>query len=155
MVLVGSLLGAGCGQNAILALTIELPEGISGADARFLSDPDEFDDPEWMLMDAEALDEVGGVAEVDVVATGASIDAPLGMRLAICDATPCPSDAPEVRILFERPFYLGQRTFHTLVVPFTPTQTEGSEMVGRCELGGCLEGETDSYCRLDGRHYCA
>ena len=74
--------------------------------------------------------------------------------------------APELRYEIERAFYLGKRTSLAITVaciPNVPTETDAppacdlmdnaTKPIGKCEVGGCREGVTTSYC-AGGKHFC-
>lgn len=148
-----ALLASGCARNALLELEVQLPPGIDHAELRVLSDPPpSYDDPEWDAVTPEALDEVGEVARVQVLAEGPAIEAPLAARVRLCGATPCDSTA-EVRVEIERPFYVGHETRVTVAIPAVPLAFD-TYVVDRCAVRGCLGGDTLEFCRDDGTHYC-
>ena len=146
----------GCARNAVLELEIELPpeEGLALAELYVLSDYTDFSDAAWTEAQLEPLTELGDVARVDIVAEGASIERALGLRIRLCTAEPCPAGAPEQLVRIDRAFYVGERTWLRIPLPATPVRDPELLIFDRCEVGGCLDGDTLSYCRLDESHYC-
>jgi hypothetical protein len=147
-----------CARNAILEITIELPEAITlgETELRMLSgDAADFESPRWADAQVARLGTEPSM-RVDVVAEGEAIEAPLAIRLRLCEDDRCPATAPEVRVGIERAFYAGAHTWIAIEVPLAPVPGEPPIFVGRCDVGGCLEGETRSFCRLEPpmRHYC-
>lgn len=148
-----ALLLLGCARNAILELDVELPAGVSHAELAALSAPPPFDAPAWDAASVERLDEVGDRARVELVAEGSAIEAPLGVVVRLCASDPCEDAPAEVRVRAERAFYVGARTWLDLAIPAVPASPATVE-VARCEVGGCLPGDTLDFCRDDGTHYC-
>lgn len=119
--LVGGVLVAGCADNAILELTIDLPAARSCAararlEARF-SSPEEGlcpEDVDWNR-DAEdfVLDATPTLTLVDVVAEGADVEADLCVRVRWC-ATDCARHDlavdPSETVRLAQPFVRGNRT---------------------------------------------
>ncbi|MCB9597073.1 MAG: hypothetical protein H6719_30395 [Sandaracinaceae bacterium] len=165
--LLGVLL-AGCGDAAILELTLELPaasarcdSAIARVDARFLA-ADETACPvatgEWR---GDALDVAVGDTPstliVDVVADDDEVELPLCLRLRPCDGPGCPRHDPLVdpSLVAElaRPFHRGQRTRWTLTVRDLCFPDDRG-VIDACAIGGCTDEIRASYCRDDGSHLC-
>ena len=146
----------GCAtRNARLDLAIELPTSSEFEYVELVAraDPTSFDEPAWDGAPAERLTELGDTARVQILAEQA-IEAPLGLRLRFCRAEPCAIVSPELRVRFERAFYVAEVTSYTLEVSEVPTGVTGPLPVGACAVAGCLEEGDADYCRLDGSHYC-
>ena len=162
----------GCGQNAVLELTIDLPaietgdwcSARPGTAPRFaFVQPRASDNPfsdEWPPDDLPAI-ELGTARiedHVSVVTDDTSLDVHLKIRFChgeacgdFCDAT-----SPERWYVLEHPFYEGKRTTYEIVVDDIPTTRPAEpEVVERCRVRGCLTGTPlTSYCTTDGRHVC-
>jgi len=165
---------SGCGQNAVLELTIDLPPLETG---EWCDDPDYVgmaprfafvqprasDNPfsdEWPPDDLPPI-ELGTARiedHVSVVTDDTSLDVHLKIRFChgeacgvFCDAT-----SPEHWFVLEHPFYEGHRTSYEIVINSIPTMRPAEpEVVERCRIRGCLTGTPlGSYCTMDGRHVC-
>ena len=152
-----SMLLAGCARNGILELTFELPASprLSATELRVLSgEQTDFDSPRWSGAEPQPLD-YDRTVRVDVVAEGEALEEPLALRLRLCDGS-CTQTSPEVRVGIERAFYAGARTWVSIAVPVISADSFEPMFVGRCEVGGCLEGDTRSFCRQEPSmpHYC-
>ena len=152
-----SMLLAGCARNGILELTFELPASprLSATELRVLSgEQTDFDSPRWSSAEPQPLD-YDRTVRVDVVAEGEALEAPLALRLRLCDGS-CTQTSPEVRVGIERAFYAGARTWLSIEVPVIPAQSFEPVFVGRCEVGGCLEGSCRQKLRVSPSmpHYC-
>ena len=165
------LVAAGCGQNAILELMIELPPAatIDGVERRFaLVQPRTSGNPfedEWPAGDLPPI-ELGALSiedRVSVVTDDTSLDVHLKVRF--CQTDDCtalgagglPGDdvSPEVWYLLEHPFYEGKRTsFHIQIPAVPPAAPAEPEEVDRCEIEGCITGTSITFCTSDGRHVC-
>jgi hypothetical protein len=148
---------AGCARNGVLELTFELPASprLSATELRVLSgEQNDFDSARWSAAEPQPLDNDRTV-RVDIVAEGAAIEAPLALRLRLCDGS-CTPTSPEVQVGIERAFYVGARTWVVIDVPVVPSESFDPIFVRRCEVGGCLEGDTASFCRQEPSmpHYC-
>ena len=148
---------AGCTRNARLELAVELPasERLAAAELLVLSDPPDFEGAAWATARREPLDEVGDTALVHILAEGESIERPLGLRVRLCPTDACAGDSPEVAVRVERAFYRGALTWLTIAIPDVPDGRAAPIDVGRCAVGGCLDGDAvEDFCRLDDTHYC-
>lgn len=164
---------AGCSENAILELTVELPAQPVPTGRRYALvqprvHPDNPFPDEWRGEDLPAV-ELGlepVVDHVSVVSDRGDVD--LGVKIRFClepsctalgeaDGGPGDADAPELWYLLEHPFYPGHRTFYEITgIGGIPTgRPAAPTVVGRCDIRGCVEGEITDYCRMgDGRHLC-
>lgn len=161
--LVSILCAAGCTQNAILEMAIDLPsvdEGVvlhAQPQMRVASMNPHAE--EWRGEDLEAI-ELGSeriVDEISLVAEEDEVD--VAVKVRFCTTPSCTSlddaDAPERWYLLEHPFYLGRRTEWAVRIEEVPAARDTSPLVvGRCDIRGCVEGDLSSYCRVDGRHLC-
>lgn len=153
-----ALLVAGCAQDAVLELTVEIPEAAEPG-------------PRYAVVDARAGEPVGappgdvvgldrtaaGDGRVSIVAEPGDAEQPLHLRVRFCDDPSCtgaPADVPQVRLRIERAFYPGEHTFLTVRIEAVPTGTEELPDVGKCEVRGCVSGESATYCLEDGAHLC-
>jgi len=144
----------GCADNAILELTVEVPDadaaGAPGADRvtlQFLTEPIAAGEPTPMLTEASQvttlmLAEDGPAPQrVSVVASPGHVEDPLFVTVFYCAGrSPCTfnrGDAVSV-VRYERPFYRGEFTSHTLALPRqgAPDVLE----IGRCDVAGCIGG---------------
>ncbi len=160
---------AGCADNAVLELMVELPAS-PGDDPVYVqvqprrASNNPFTD-EWRGDDVEpiALGAEPFVDHISVVSEEAGVD--LAVKVRFCASPTCTDladvDAPERWYLVEHPFYVGERTEADLVVSEVASATcvEGTAgcptVVDRCAVRGCTGGDPPStYCRLDGRHLC-
>lgn len=160
---VAALLLAGCGQNAILELTLDLPPAPSSAEEWFATvQPRTSENPfeeDWppdelppITLGPSAMQDA-----VSVVTEDTSLDVHLKVRFcrspdctALADAT-----SPEVWYLLQHPFYEGKRTsFHIEIGEVPMGRPAAAVVVDRCRIGGCLTGTSTMFCTLDGRHVC-
>lgn len=178
----GAALAAGCADNAILEVTLDLPP--SGAlvvdggvvDAgpmparRYafvqIRRAAEFDhavawsgtDPETIELDPTERT----IADYSVVSTDEATDVHVKVQFCVHPQCISPEDmavpsAPAVWYALEHPFYIGKRTFWDAridVIPGPASPTMEVLQVGKCEIEGCISGVTDDFCRIDGRHWC-
>lgn len=156
-----ALLLAGCADNAILELAVEVPEASCAAavalEAR-LPEPGAgcAFDQEWLDGDRAAL-ALGATHAVSLVARGAEIDRPLCLRIRACvREDECPplevTRGARTEIEIERPFYRGHYTALALG-PIDPC-ADASARVSRCEVEGCAGGAPrETWCEGD-RHLC-
>ncbi len=154
--------GAGCAQNAILELTVQIRSDGNGLYAftqvrpatRFPFEAEwrSSDDPDGVAL---ASTEVEDRLSVEVEEPPGQVN----VRIRFCSDPRCASAddvmAPEHRTTLESAFYLGEYTYYTLVVPRIPDGESEIQRVGKCEIIGCTAGDpTSDYCRADGRHFC-
>jgi hypothetical protein len=159
-------IAGGCGPRAILELELELPAG--GADTAFAvvqaqsASPVAFD-AEWAGTDASTsiplLEADPTAAVVSIVADDdQSVVRELGLRVRFCASSDCTEvgddAAPKRELIFERALYPGSRTRYTLRIDTIPDALAAPVRVGRCDVRGCIEGSTSTYCSADGRHFC-
>jgi hypothetical protein len=169
------LAGAGCAENAILELELDLPAASSVAP-----------DVEWVVVQARSgtpdfsADWAGGgtVPGIPLISTsqtvivgieaddGDEITAPLGVRIRYCRDEACgdPRDgnAQETRVTIERAFYEGEYTEiqrDQLMLPALMDCGAGCapvtlEDIDKCDVGGCRLGDTRNYCDMDDLHFC-
>lgn len=162
-----AVLLAGCGQNAVLELTVDLPPRDAtdpvyalvqvrpAADRPFASD--------WGLsprdLGAVELSASSRLRDHISVVADESLDDDLAVRVRFCRAPDCGDAAgeppPEAQWIVEHPFYEGERTRATVVIPEIPSPTTPSTgRVERCLVEGCLSGDPSSWC-VGGQHACA
>jgi hypothetical protein len=176
----GLALGAAsCAQNAFFELTLVLPPRGASDKTHAVVQFEQAAPFELQWAGASSLPgfPLGDDATVVPISVeGGSDDEarPLRVKLRFCRSANCSAigddTAPEVHVEFERVFYVGQRTSHTLrgtpaspdesatILPglaMVPTSTGAVTRVDRCEIQGCRGGVSASgYCTLDGRHFC-
>lgn len=165
------LAGSGCGENAILELTIDLPPAatIDGADRRFaIVQPRTSSNPftdEWPPGDLPPIELGADPIEdrVSVVTEDTSLD--VHFKVRFCRTDDCtalgmggvPGDdvTPEVWYLLEHPFYAGKRTSFHIEIPTMPAAPPAEpEVVDRCDIEGCITGTSITFCTSDDRHVC-
>lgn len=144
----------GCADNAILELTVEIPDaeaaGAPSADRvtlQFVTDEIPPGAPVPILGDesrvATFMLPADGVATepVSVVASPDQVPRPFSVTVVYCEGrTPCPVDPtePVAVVRYERAFYRGEVTSHTLALP-----AQGDldvPPVGKCDVAGCISG---------------
>jgi hypothetical protein len=167
---------AGCGQNAVLELELDLPKN-PGASTRYAvvrvaSGASPFDEA-WQGDDALppfALDP--SAASVQRVSLDGSSDvegAPVRVKVRFCRDPSCSAlgddTAPEVRLQIDRAFYAGKRTSYTWSIacvpnvagqtdtPLCATPQRGETDATKCEVAGCRTGVAHSYC-VGEKHFC-
>lgn len=173
LALVALLALAGCAENAILELTVELPDaataGAPGATFALVQVAvGRSDDPRSLFRvgstsDASfALSSAPSTERMSVVAGGADLTEPLTVRVVYCRERGClPRDEDRVAYFeIERAFYQGRYTqvdllvltaLSTLADPATVTRIE------RCDVEGCREGNPTTWCEVtlpDAPHFC-
>lgn len=152
---------AGCTQEAVLELQLMLPARSEESPARVAliqvgrAEAHPFD-AEWAreALRVELADEPT-LAQWSVVSVDPTID--LHVRVRFCDADDCaPRADGELWFALERPFYLERRTSWASCVEAAPrTIPTAPEVVGRCEIHGCLVGSApERWCRHADEHYC-
>jgi hypothetical protein len=157
----------GCAKNAILELELQLPAEPETSDGELFAltqvrRADEFpfaaewradQDPAGVPLGPEPVTD-----QLSVETEDETVD--LHVRIRFCGDPRCTSLddalAPELWLRIEQPFYIGQRTFWEFDVPAVPEGQPAEPVeVDKCEIRGCVEGDTSSsYCRLDGTHVC-
>lgn len=159
---------AGCADNAIAELTLDLP--VRSGEVRWAyvqarSGTRDFDD-EWAGDDplaGLALEDSRRTVVVSVEADdGEELDRPLLVKIRYCRSPRCddPTDggAQQVRITVERAFYRGHfteiRLPEGLPAVCDPPCAPTTYTVTKCEVKGCRQGVTTRYCDDEGRHYC-
>jgi len=165
MLLLPALFAAGCAENAILELSLDLPPTDGIRQYAFLqarSGEPSFEDT-WSgdgSTDGLALAASGRTdAVVSIEASADQADQELRVKLHFCTSQRCTAladgSAPEVRIRFGRAFYVGEYTTAEVMVDSVPASGSISALdVDHCLVGGCRAGETSYYCRADGTHFC-
>ncbi len=176
----GMLLGAasatGCAQNAIFELTLDLP--MRPASVPMGTEMYAF--PQLRSGTSEAFtdrwagqDPLTGVAlsaterttmKISVIGNSDIEARPVRLKTQFCVDPRCngfgdDSMAPIDCVELERVFYVGSFTslpYNIMAVPTIVTcATADVRHIGRCEIRGCVDGDTTSYCRLeDGTHFC-
>ncbi len=164
-----ALLIAGCAQNAILELQVQLPPNPPGetwfAQIQVRTAPTT--DPlsnfriNWMGNDLRTVP-LTSVSQWDCVSVeGLDPSVSLHVKVRFCRAEDCldllDGDPPERLYSLETPFYIGSRTYHRIVVPAVPdcASTEdcqpGVDGVPEQSIGVCIEGRcacsVDSDCQ--------
>jgi hypothetical protein len=164
----------GCGETAILELTMNLPAVASTEQRRFVfvqarsgtAEPfgnlwsDESSVGAIPLTASARTDAVSIVADAD------QLTAKLQLKLRFCRGETCSqvldSDAGRTEMWFvvDRAFYDGERTELTITIPPLPQPcsllTCVSEMptpIGKCDVRGCTEQTAAPFCTGD-RHPC-
>jgi hypothetical protein len=168
---------AGCAQNAVLELELDLPKNpgvtpVRYAVVRVVSGSVPFDQ-DWQGDDALppfALDPNATSAQhVSLDGSSEVEGAPVRVKVRFCRDPACSAlgddTAPEVRLQIDRAFYAGKRTSYTWSIACVPNvagQTDtptcaipqrAETDVTKCEVGGCRTGVTHSYCVGD-KHFC-
>ena len=156
---------AGCAENAILELTITASDaeslganGASRAVLDFVSADVEDTEALPTLLSPRSLElplpAMGSTSthRASVVASGGEVMTPLWVAIRYCDDGACDAsrEAPRAFVRYERAFYVGEYTRHTLVLP---PLGDPPAPVGACEVFGCIEGVVGESC-IEGVHYC-
>jgi hypothetical protein len=162
------LAGGACVQNAAFELHLDLPATPEGGPVHALTqvriaDENPFDplvdwegdDPEPLLLGPERTEE-----HVSVLAGRDDVN--LHVKVRFCESERCDAIADAMageawfRIL--HPFYVGHRTEWTGRIETVPTMRPALDTeteIDACDIRGCVKGgDTPSYCRLDGTHFC-
>lgn len=150
---------AGCAQNAVLELQVEIPPAASSADPVYAqvqvrrTDATGFD-VSWTGDDPPgvALQQDASWVCTSVDSHDASID--LDVRVRFCQSPSCDAlgddTAPEVRYHLEHPFYIGRHTYWSAQIAAVPECTTDAD----CLLGTCVAGRcgcsTDADCCPEG-----
>lgn len=161
------LLAVGCVDNAILELEVDLPPNTTDETlyaflqtrSSVMSDFEE----EWAtqgLLDGFELGTEPTTQAISIVADPTDYPGDALFRLTFCGTPRCDGIGDDVRaqvrLVVEHPFYSLARTRARWTVPTLPEMTiETPERIERCQVEGCREGTTSSYCREgDGTHFC-
>lgn len=164
--LLAAVLLAGCGQNAVLELTVDLPprDGVDRAYAlvQVRRAADAPIDGDWASsardLEAVELSASSRVRDHISVVADEHLDDDLALKVRFCHAPDCGDAAddppPVARWIVEHPFYEGRRTRATVAIPeIPPPSTPSTGRVERCEVEGCLSGDPSSWC-VDDQHAC-
>lgn len=166
--------GAGCAQNAIFELTLDLPLRPASVPAGTPM----YAFPQLRSGTAEAFmdrwagqDPLTGIElqagerstmQISVIGNADIETRPLRLKTQFCVDPRCNGfgddrGAPIQCVEFERVFYVGKFTSYTHVIESVPTATDCPTPlpIDRCVIRGCRDGDTANYCRLeDGTHFC-
>jgi len=160
-----ALSGLSCAENGILELEVRLPAGAS-AEAEYAvismrSAAESSFDVAWASgeLDGFLLEGSSRTEQISVVAQPGDFGSDLLVRARFCSTPRCDGlgddTAGERRLIVEEPFYSLKRTRAEWVIPAVEdTVNETADVVERCQVMGCREGVTVSYCRSDGTHFC-
>jgi len=167
-------LAAGCAQNSIFELTLDLPpapstpDGPTYAFVQFnTANPVDFS-ARWSGQDVAqgfALDPTMRTTQQVSLIGDADVEThQIGMVVRFCDASRCTTLASDLApiscVLFERVFYVGKTTSYPYTISSVPTvmgtcaSAADVTMIEHCQIRGCVEGDTTNYCRSDDRHFC-
>jgi hypothetical protein len=160
------LVALGCGPepNAILEVELLLPPRAEPSTTRFAyvqfrradGHPFELD---WERSDRDGveLSDVSTPADISIFTTEPNVD--VHLRIRFCQQPTCGAIgddlSPELWYALEQPFYEGHRTSWGTTITDEPMgRPTAPEVVDRCMIRGCVDGETSTYCDLGGRHFC-
>jgi hypothetical protein len=168
--LIGCVLACGCGETAVLELTLDLPA--AGDEREFVyvqarSGTRLFEEvwSDESSFSGIALGPTSQRTDVSIVAAPEQLDSLMRVKLRFCRAARCdhpldPSGLSEQWIEIERAFYDGERTDLTIAVLAVPTPCAniscvraGLRVIDKCEVRGCTEDEAGPFCSGD-RHLC-
>lgn len=156
---------AGCADNAILELEVDLPASPMGEETyafiQVRTDELGFDVP-WSgadPVDGFLLGPTRSTQPISIVAAPRDYDRNVRVRATFCSQPRCDGFgddiAPERRLEIEHPFYSTRRTAATWRIEDVPADTvETPDLIQRCEVAGCRDGTTREHCRRDGTHFC-
>ncbi|MAQ14394.1 MAG: hypothetical protein CMN30_06320 [Sandaracinus sp.] len=164
--LVLAILGlAGCAENAILELEVDMPASTSDEPQYLVllmrsARSSDFE-TDWGADELEGF-ELGAVSReetISVVAQPEDFGDDLLVRARFCSSPRCDALgddlAGERRLVVETPFYSLKRTEATWVIgAVEDAVVETPDVVERCQVRGCREGTTAMYCSSDGPHFC-
>lgn len=174
MVFLAATVLSGCADNAVLELTLGLPpqpsdaSGPLGDDPRFAfvqvrsAQSGATFDESWSgaePFDGFALQDMATTEMISIVGEPVHYEETLMVRVRFCTSADCSAlgddMAPEARLTVPRVFYSLERTSYEWrineVPEGEPALTEGR----RCDVAGCVAGgEPESYCRIEGSHFC-
>lgn len=164
----------GCADTAVLELTIELPPMDFERKFVFVQarSGDRPFDEEWSPESS-----VGGLlpsverveATVSVVSDADFVEDPMRLKVRFCRSAECDGlldeagDPSEYHVVFDRPFYAGERTAFTLRIPATPPPCSATvpcpperidAMISKCEIEGCADGQSAPFCDSGSVHFC-
>jgi hypothetical protein len=168
-------------QNAYLELTLHFPADPRAADTGGprhavvrVNTGDVSFDTDWESSDALPSVALDGASStklaVSVEGTPENETTPVRVKVRFCRDPSCvgidDDSAPEVRYEIERAFYLGERTSLALTIDCIPNvvgltdappacaiASDAVVNVPKCEVAGCRNGVTSSYCS-GGKHFC-
>ncbi len=164
---------SGCGRNAFFEIDVVLPANTSGKDlfaiVSFAPGNQDFD-AIWagnQTLDGVKLSSGPTTQHASVESPeGDHFDTSVEVKVSFCGNASCTATgddrALEARLHVARAFYEGQRTSYTWTIgclpaaaPQTPcTETDRAiKEVTKCEVAGCREGTSSSYCVGD-KHFC-
>ncbi len=162
---------AGCADNAMLDVALELPASAIPRYALVDVRPaDELDFSSGAWATSAAFPEVrveldaATTTRVDATVPAENVSRDLLLRVRFCEASPCELDAPASCFVIEEPFHAGRvSTFHGEVrgIPEGPPEPVCSSppvIVDRCAVG-CIEpsrlsGPGADFCTDTGEHTC-
>lgn len=159
------LLSVGCARNAVLEVDLDLPPGPTNryAVVQFESQDAEFTSS-WGRTDSWPGEQLTTERQSVVYSVMTeSIDSEVRIKVNFCTSPDCsalddaPDRVPAVWYELEHPFYLGQHTRWHVTIDAPPIDPpDEATMIDRCEISGCISApdSTESYCRLDGTHFC-
>lgn len=164
---------AGCGQNAFFEVDVILPVNDTGqkryAVIAFAPAGQDYDAvwagnqtlPGVLLSASDTISQ-----HASVEGTSERFEQVVEAKVTFCGDQTCTAKgddrAPEVRLRIERAFYEGKRTSYAWKIACIPTADKPDSCqekdrtvreVTRCEVAGCRDGISTSYCVGD-RHFC-
>lgn len=178
----GAIVSPACiEQNAYLELTLHFPPDPRAAEdggprhaVVRVNTGDVSFDTDWESSDALPAVALDGASStklaVSVEGTPENETMPVRVKVRFCRDASCvgidDDSAPEVRYEIERAFYLGERTSLSLTIDCIPNVTGLTDAppacaiasdtvvsVPKCDVAGCRNGVTSSYC-AGGKHFC-
>jgi hypothetical protein len=168
--LIGCVLASGCGETAVLELTLDLPpEGQERefvyVQARSGTRPFEEVWSDESSFSGIALTTTSQRTPISLVAEPEQLDSLVRLKLRFCRAALCdhPLDSSglsEQWVEIERAFYDGERTELTIAVLAVPAPCEttgcveaGLRRIDKCDVRGCTDDPDGPFCSGD-RHLC-
>lgn len=164
------MLACGCGETAVLELTLDLPRDAEEREFVYVqarSGMQPFEDV-WSNQSSFAgiaLAPSSQRVDLSIVAEPEQLESVVRLKLRFCRAPICdhpldPSGLSEQWVEIERAFYDGERTELTIAVLAVPTPCEttacveaGLRMIDKCAVRGCSDDPDGPFC--DGeRHLC-
>lgn len=169
--LIACAFAAGCGETAILELTLELPP--AGQERSFLyvqaRSGDRSLEEEWSEGSSVGelpLGTTSRTEQISIVAAPEHLAEPLLLKLRFCRGSRCdhlldPGATPsEIWVTIERAFYDGERTELTIAIPMVPMPCDslacfiaGLRAIDKCDVRGCTDQLMGPFCSRD-RHPC-